>query len=81
MTPRLLFFALGEREGALLRSSGGSCYNLARTQHFLDLLNLAADEQDVRHVKFLSVSAGSLHDQVARAQAKNPVAEKIAALL
>src|SRR5271169_1104170 len=45
-------------------------------QQFFDLPYLAADEQDVRHLQFMGLSARGPHDQVARAQTEQPVAEQ-----
>src|SRR5262249_44295074 len=50
------------------------------TQHVFDLMHFTANEQDVRQVEMLHVSAGRVNDQVSGTQTEDPVAEQVASL-
>src|SRR5262245_37382086 len=59
----------------------GAAHHLASLEHVLDQLELVRNKKNVMHFELLGVGASGLHEQVARADAKQPVAEQVAAPL
>src|SRR5258708_4922057 len=53
----------------------------AFAHHFVDFMGTPADEQDIWKIKLVTLCPGGAYDQVAGAETKNPVPEKVGALL